>query len=126
MGRPPSTVSGIERRRWNTDVMRPSPCANGWLVDACRRDDSGQRSAPLRRRRLDRAANDCLDTKDRSHGSITWSARSSSGPRDGETEGLRGLEVDHQLELRGLLDRQLARLRAPEDLVDIDGGVLEE
>src|SRR5574342_594443 len=41
--------------------------------------------------------------------------------RDFQTERLRGLEVDDQLELGGLLDWQLARLRAPEDLVHIDG-----
>ena len=37
--------------------------------------------------------------------------------RDRQAEGLGGLEVDDQLELRGLLDRKLAGLGAPEDLV---------
>ena len=37
--------------------------------------------------------------------------------RDGETERLRGLEIDDQLERRGLLDRKITSLGAPEDLV---------
>src|SRR5207245_580266 len=36
--------------------------------------------------------------------------------RDRQAEGLRGLEVDDELELRGLLDGQVGRLRALEDL----------
>src|SRR5215831_19039521 len=36
--------------------------------------------------------------------------------RHGETECLRGLEVDHQLECGRLLDRQISRLRALENL----------
>src|SRR5215470_3452808 len=39
--------------------------------------------------------------------------------RDGEPESLGGLEIDHQGIPRGLLERQVARLRAPEDLVDV-------
>src|SRR5438105_5017653 len=39
--------------------------------------------------------------------------------RDRETKGLRGLKVDHQVELRGLLDRQIGGLRSFEDLVHI-------
>jgi hypothetical protein len=39
--------------------------------------------------------------------------------RDREAERLRGLEVDHQLELRRLLDRKVGGLRAFEDLVDV-------
>jgi hypothetical protein len=42
--------------------------------------------------------------------------------RDREAERLGGLEVDHELELGGLLDGQIARLRALEDLVDIRCG----
>jgi hypothetical protein len=38
--------------------------------------------------------------------------------RDGDAEGLRGLEVDDEVELRGLLDREVCRLRALENLVD--------
>jgi hypothetical protein len=38
---------------------------------------------------------------------------------DGKTERLGGLEVDHQLELRRQLDRQIGRLRAFEDAIDI-------
>ncbi len=36
--------------------------------------------------------------------------------RDREAEGLRGLGVHDQLELRGLLDRQIGWFGAPEDL----------
>ena len=36
---------------------------------------------------------------------------------DGQAEGLRGLEVDNQLKLRGLLDRNVTRLGPPQDLV---------
>src|SRR5947209_14304911 len=37
--------------------------------------------------------------------------------RDRQPEGLGGLEVDDELELAGLLDRQVGGLRALEDLV---------
>src|SRR5262245_28699667 len=40
--------------------------------------------------------------------------------RKREAERLGGREVDHQLELRRLLDRQVGRLRASEDLVDLN------
>jgi hypothetical protein len=39
-----------------------------------------------------------------------------------EAKRLGGLEVDDQLELGGLLDRQVGRLRALEDLVHVGGG----
>src|SRR5262249_52346585 len=42
-----------------------------------------------------------------------------------EAEGLGGLEVDDQLELRGLLHGQVARRGAFEDLVHIGGGAPE-
>ena len=42
--------------------------------------------------------------------------------RDRQAERLGGLEVDHQLELRRLLDGQVAGLGALEDLVDVGGG----
>src|SRR5438094_7546792 len=42
--------------------------------------------------------------------------------RNGEAEGFRSLEVDDQLELRRLLDGQVAGLGALEDLVHVDGG----
>src|SRR5262245_16036165 len=41
--------------------------------------------------------------------------------RHGEAERLGALEVDDQLELRGLLDRQLAWLGTLEDVVNVDG-----
>jgi hypothetical protein len=42
--------------------------------------------------------------------------------RDGEAERLCGLHVNHQLEFRGLLDREIGRLRALENLVHVIGG----
>jgi hypothetical protein len=44
--------------------------------------------------------------------------------RDRQTERLRRLLVDNQLERRRLLDRQIGRLGTPEDLVDIDGSTI--
>src|SRR5262245_43727386 len=41
--------------------------------------------------------------------------------RDCQTEGLRRLEIDDQLELGRLLDGQVRRLGASEDLVHVDG-----
>src|SRR6267378_1903950 len=46
--------------------------------------------------------------------------------RDREAEGFGGLEVDDQLELRGLLDGQIAGFGALEDLVNVDSGAPEE
>ena len=43
--------------------------------------------------------------------------------RHGEAERFRGLEVDHQLELGRLLDRQIGRLRALEDLAGVNPGL---
>src|SRR5215467_12429323 len=40
--------------------------------------------------------------------------------RNGEPEDLRGLEVDHQLELRGLLDWKVTGLGTLEETVDVD------
>ena len=39
-----------------------------------------------------------------------------------QVQGLRGSHVDDQLELGGLLHRQVGRLRALQDLVRLDGG----
>src|SRR5215510_1974469 len=39
--------------------------------------------------------------------------------RDRQAERLGGLEVDDQIKFRGLLHRQVSRLRALEDLVDV-------
>ena len=41
---------------------------------------------------------------------------------DRQAEGLRGLQIDDELELRRLLDGQIGRFRALEDLVDKVGG----
>src|SRR5690349_14134635 len=41
--------------------------------------------------------------------------------RDRQAERLCGLQIDDQLELRGLLDGKIARLRALQDSVDKDG-----
>ena len=53
--------------------------------------------------------------------SITSSARASSGRRHGEAERLGGLEVDHQLVLGRRLHRQVGRLLALEDAIDVAG-----
>src|SRR5262249_3842491 len=42
--------------------------------------------------------------------------------RNGEAERLRGLEVDDQLDFRGLLHRQVARVVAGQDPFDVDAG----
>src|SRR5262245_32001381 len=42
--------------------------------------------------------------------------------RDGQPECPGRLAIDHELELRGLLDGKIARLRALEDLVDVCRG----
>src|SRR5215468_5559617 len=39
-----------------------------------------------------------------------------------DAEGLRRLEVDHELELGGLLEREVGRLGSLEDLVDVIRG----
>ena len=48
--------------------------------------------------------------------------RGEHGRRHVEAERLGGLEVDHQLVLGRRLHRQIGRLRALEDAVDIAGG----
>ena len=53
--------------------------------------------------------------------SITSSARASSGRRHVEAERLGGLEVDHQLVLGRRLHRQVGRLLALEDAIDVAG-----
>ena len=44
--------------------------------------------------------------------------------RDCQPEGLGGLEVDHQFQLRGELDRQITRRRAMQDFVHICSGAM--
>src|SRR5262252_6908692 len=46
--------------------------------------------------------------------------------RDGEVEGLGRLEVDDQLELRGLLHWQVGGLGAFQDLVYVERGTAQE
>src|SRR4051812_6156169 len=45
--------------------------------------------------------------------------------RDCKPERLRGLQIDHKLELRRPLEGKLGRLRAAEDAVHVHGGALE-
>src|SRR5215475_5319785 len=51
-----------------------------------------------------------------------FSRLEEDGRGNGEAERLGGLEVDNQLELRGLLHRQVGRLGALEDFVHVIGG----
>src|SRR5205807_6286497 len=46
--------------------------------------------------------------------------------RHGEAEGLGGFEVDHQLKFARLLDRQVARLGALEDLSGVNAGLAKD
>jgi hypothetical protein len=46
--------------------------------------------------------------------------------RDRQAEGLGGLEVDDEFESCRLLHRQVGRLSAPENLVNIDGAATPE
>ena len=46
--------------------------------------------------------------------------------RDREAEGLRRLAIDHELERRGLLDRQITGMGPSQDLVHVDGGTPEK
>ena len=72
----------------------------------------------------DGSANECQQTRLRAltpqHPSLNHlvGAGEDRG-RDGQAERVGGLEVDDQLELGGLLDRQVGGLRAFEDLVNI-------
>ena len=54
--------------------------------------------------------------------SITSSARASKRWRHAEAERLGGLEIDDQLELGRLLDGQIGRLGALQDLVHLRSG----
>ena len=58
--------------------------------------------------------------------SITSSARSEERLGNCQAERLGGLEIDDQLELGRLLDRQVGRLRPSQNLVDIVGGAPEQ
>jgi hypothetical protein len=46
--------------------------------------------------------------------------------RDRQAERLGSLEIDDQLERGGILDRQIGRLGAVEDLVGVDGDLAVE
>ena len=61
----------------------------------------------------------------RSH-SITSSARASSVGGTVEAERLGGVQVDDEIELGRLLDRDVGRLRPAQNLVDIVGGAPEQ
>src|SRR5882672_2018536 len=122
-------------------------CANGWLVDACRRGHRDLGSDLVRRGHGDAyqgiAAPPIVDPEtivrlpflparlpkgDRQHKSLltqrpfSWMDHLIRTPqqrrRDREPEGLGGLEVDHQVELRGMLDREVRGLGALENLVN--------
>ena len=58
--------------------------------------------------------------------SMTSSARASSDRRHGEAERLGGLEVDDQLVLGRRLHRQVGRLLALEDAIDVAGRAPEQ
>ena len=58
--------------------------------------------------------------------SITSSARASSVGGIVEAERLGGRQVDDQIELGRLLDREVGRLRPAQNLVDIVGGAPEQ
>ena len=59
-------------------------------------------------------------------GSLDHLIRPLQEPRgDREAEGLGGLEVDHELPLRRLFDREIGRLGAFQDFVDDGGGSAE-
>ena len=60
------------------------------------------------------------------HHSITSSARASSVGGTVKAERLRGREVDDELELGRLLDRQVGGLRSTQNLVDIVTGAPEQ
>src|SRR5258708_13769836 len=46
--------------------------------------------------------------------------------RHSETERLRGCKIDDEIEFRGLLDRDVGRLRPAQNLIDIFGSAPEE
>ena len=58
--------------------------------------------------------------------SITSSARASKGRRDREAERLGGGQVDDQIKLGRLLDRQVARLCSAQNIVDVIGSTSEQ
>ena len=60
------------------------------------------------------------------HHSITSIRPLQQRRRDRQAEGLGGLEVDDQLELRRLLDGQVGGLGAFQDLVHVERGAPEE
>ena len=58
--------------------------------------------------------------------SITSSARASSVGGTVEAERLGGRQIDDEIELGRLLDREVGRLRPAQNLVDIVGGAPEQ
>jgi hypothetical protein len=76
---------------------------------------------PRRERLRDRRAPEKRDELAAFH-SITSSASASSFVRHVEAKRPRGLEVNHQIEFGRLLDRNVGRLCAAQNLVDESGG----
>ena len=84
-----------------------------------------RRTARLLRARRERPSRRTSEQRDElapPH-SITSSARASSASGTVEAERLGGLEIDDQLELGGLLHRQVGRLLALENPAGVDAGL---
>src|SRR5262249_36898399 len=82
------------------------------------RGTAGSAAAPRARWRKFRRGSFILNLPSRH--SITSSARKRTDGGDGEVERFRGPEIHHQFELRRLLDRNVRRLCALEDLAEND------
>src|SRR5437016_2831842 len=101
--RPPSTIP--DRRRSNTTSC--AACANGWLVD---------------HRRTDYPLSGNLQPRGQLKTALTKPLQERR--RNRQAEGLGGLEVEDQIELCRLLDGEVCRVGALENLVDVSGGAM--